>query len=134
MVACDPQKEILDDQLGEDHVRLCILYCHVIVSIVITIWKWLLVQTILDQYPLIEHLITFNETHIPDVDDVGVVGVKKEKYSFHKRKQSVVDSEGSIFRIEKMLSKEFVCNVGVAKCCAMNCCQHFPREKTLLLK
>jgi hypothetical protein len=24
--------------------------------------------------------------------------------------------------------------MGVAKCCAMNCCQHFPRENTLLLK
>jgi hypothetical protein len=33
-----------------------------------------------------------------------------------------------------MLSEEFVRNVGVAKCCAMNCCQHFPHEKTLLLK
>jgi len=25
-------------------------------------------------------------------------------------------------------------NVGVAKCCAMNCCQHFPYEKTLFLR
>ncbi len=39
VVACDPQEAIIDDQLGEDHVGLCILYCHVIVSIVITIWK-----------------------------------------------------------------------------------------------
>jgi hypothetical protein len=30
-----------------------------------------------------------------------------------------------------MLSEEFVCNVGAAKCCAMNCCQHFPHEKTV---
>ncbi len=27
-----------------------------------------------------------------------------------------------------------MCNVGAAKCCAMNCCQHFPCEKTLLLR
>jgi hypothetical protein len=56
---------------------------------------------------------------------VGAIGVKKKKYSFHKRKQSVIDSKGSIPRIEKLLLKKFVRNVGVAKCCAMNCCQHF---------
>ncbi len=33
-----------------------------------------------------------------------------------------------------MLLEEYVCNVGVAKCCAMNCCQHFLCEKTLLLR
>ncbi len=52
-------------------------------------------STILDGYPLIKHLISFNETHIQDVDDVGAIGVKKKKYSFRKRKQNVV--EGSIF-------------------------------------
>jgi aspartate/tyrosine/aromatic aminotransferase len=63
---------------------------------------------------------------------VGSLGVKKKKYSFHKRKQNIVDYKGSISRIEKMSLKELVRNVGVAKCCAMNCCQHFPCEKTLL--
>jgi hypothetical protein len=29
--------------------------------------------------------MAFNETHIPNVDDVGAVGVKKKK-SFHKKK------------------------------------------------
>jgi hypothetical protein len=33
-----------------------------------------------------------------------------------------------------MLLEEFVCNASVTKCCTMNCCQHFPCEKTLLLK
>jgi hypothetical protein len=47
-------------------------------SVVVTIWKWSLAQTIFDGYPLIEHLISFNETHILDVDDVGVVGVKRK--------------------------------------------------------
>ncbi len=70
-VACGSQEAILDDQLGEDHVGLCILYCPGTMSIMMTIWKWLLVQTILDGYPLKEHFITFNETHIPDGDDVG---------------------------------------------------------------
>jgi hypothetical protein len=64
---------------------------------------------------------------------VGVVGVKKKKCSFHKRKPSVANSNGSISRIEKMLSKESMCNVGAAKCCAVNCSQHVPSKKTLLL-
>jgi hypothetical protein len=29
--------------------------------------------------------MAFNETHIPNVDDVGTIGVKKEN-SFHKKK------------------------------------------------
>jgi hypothetical protein len=31
-----------------------------------------------------------------------------------------------------MLLEELVHNVGAIKCCTMNCCQHFPCEKTLL--
>jgi hypothetical protein len=99
-----------------------------------TIWKWPLAQTILDGYPFIKHFIAFNETHISDVDDVGVVGVKKKKCSFHKRKRSAIDFKGSVSRIEKMLIEESMCNVGAEKCCTMNCFQHFPREKALLLK
>ncbi len=78
VVACDPHEEIFDDQLGEDHVGLCILYFPAIMSVVMTIWKWLLVQTILDGYPLKKHLMAFNETHILDVDDVRVISVKKK--------------------------------------------------------
>jgi hypothetical protein len=63
---------------------------------------------------------------------VESIGVKKKKYSFHKRKQNIVDCKGSIFRIQKVLLKKSVHNVGAAKCCAMNCCQHFLHEKTLL--
>jgi len=63
---------------------------------------------------------------------VGFVGLKKKKYSFHKRKQNIVNCKGSISRIEKMLLKESMCNVGVAKFCTMNCCQHFLHEKMLL--
>ncbi len=33
-----------------------------------------------------------------------------------------------------MLLEEFMHNVGAIKCCTMNCCQHFPHEKTLLLR
>jgi hypothetical protein len=78
MAACDPQEIILDDQLDEDHVELCIWYYPGIVSIVMTIWKWSLAQTILDKYPLRKHIIAFNETHILGDDDVGAVGVKKK--------------------------------------------------------
>ncbi len=123
-VACDPREIVLDDLLGEDHVGLCILYCLATMLIVMTIRP--LAQIILDGYPFIEHLIAFNDTHVTNVDDVGEIGVKKKKNFFHKKKRSVVDSKGSISRIEKMLLKEFVRNVGVAKCCTMNCCQHFP--------
>jgi hypothetical protein len=65
---------------------------------------------------------------------VGVVGVKKKKYYVHKRKQNMADFEGSISRIEKVLSEELVHNVGATKCCTMNCCQHFPHGKTLLVE
>jgi hypothetical protein len=62
---------------------------------------------------------------------VESIGVKKKKYSFHKRKKNIVDCKGSISRIQKVLLKKSVHNVGAAKCCAMNCCQHFPHEKIL---
>jgi hypothetical protein len=79
VVACDPQESILDDWLGKDHVGLCILYCPTTMSELMTIWKWSLAQTILDGYPFIEHLISFNEIHIRNVDDVRVIGVKKKE-------------------------------------------------------
>jgi hypothetical protein len=78
VVACDPHEAIFDDRLGEDHVGLCILYFLAIMSTMMTIWKWLLVQTILDGHPLKEHLMAFNETHILDVDDVRIINVKKK--------------------------------------------------------
>ncbi len=65
---------------------------------------------------------------------MGVIGVNKKKYSFHKTNQNVADVEGSISKIKKVLSKESMSNVGGAKCCAMNYFQHFLHEKTLLLK
>jgi hypothetical protein len=35
--------------------------------------------------PLKDYFIIFNETHIPNDEDLGVIGVKK-KYYFHERK------------------------------------------------
>jgi hypothetical protein len=53
-------------------------------STMMTIWKWPLVQIIPNGYPFIQNLISFNETHIPNVDDVGTLGVKKKKIPFTK--------------------------------------------------
>ncbi len=52
LIACDPMDTILDDQLGEDHVGLCIMCCLSIISAVMTIWRWPYAQTILDGYSL----------------------------------------------------------------------------------
>jgi hypothetical protein len=79
VVACGPHEAVLDDQLKEDHVGLCILYCPTTVLAMVTICKWPSAQKILDGYPFIKHLIAFHETHIPNVDDVGAIGVKKKK-------------------------------------------------------
>jgi hypothetical protein len=38
--------------------------------------------------------MTHNEGHAPNVDEMGVVGVKKKLYTFHKRKQSSCDFKG----------------------------------------
>jgi hypothetical protein len=54
------------------------------------IWKWLLVQRILDGYPLREHLIAFNETHILDDEDAGVVGLKEKENLFIKKSEVVL--------------------------------------------
>jgi hypothetical protein len=51
----------------------------------VTIYKWLPTQTILDGYPFIKHFITLHETHILDVDGVGVVGVKEKTIPFIRR-------------------------------------------------
>jgi hypothetical protein len=56
------------------------MYCLATVSTMMTIWKWPLAQTNFNGYPLIKHFITFNETHIPNVDDVRAVSLKKKKF------------------------------------------------------
>ncbi len=57
-------------------------------STMMTIWKWLLAQTIFDGYPgLRKHFMAFNETHVPNVDDVGAIGVKK-KNPFIKKNET----------------------------------------------
>jgi len=50
------------------------------------IWKWPLFQTILDGCSLRKHLVKYSEGVVPNVDEVGVIGVRKNQYTFHKKK------------------------------------------------
>jgi hypothetical protein len=51
IITCDPNEAILDNQLGENHVEVNILYCPNDIAIK-TIRKWPLAQTIMDRYSL----------------------------------------------------------------------------------
>jgi hypothetical protein len=77
--------------------------------------------------------VNINEIHILDDDNVGTIGVKKTN-KIHKRQRNDVDFTGFVFRIDKVLSVESMHNVSPSICCILNCCQHFPHEKTLLLR
>jgi hypothetical protein len=48
--------------------------------------KWPLFQTIINGYFLQEHLVKYSEDVVLDIDEVGVIGVRKKQYTFHKRK------------------------------------------------
>jgi hypothetical protein len=50
---------------------------------------------------VLTHLVTRNEGHVSNIDEVGVVGVKKKQSMFHKKKQNSCDFEGATSRIEK---------------------------------
>ncbi len=52
VITCDPREIIIDNQLGEDHIKMNILYRSNNISAIMTIWKWLLAQTIVDGYSL----------------------------------------------------------------------------------
>jgi hypothetical protein len=65
---------------------------------------------------------------VPKVDVEGMIGMKKKKYSFSKRKWKEIVSLDSILRIEKVLIKESYRGVEVAMCCSLNYYQHFPRQ------
>ncbi len=86
VIVYDPMEAILNDKLGEDHVGLCIMYCLVIVSTVMMISKWPLSRTIIDGYFLQKHLVKSSEVIVLDIDEMGVIGVRKKQYTFHKRK------------------------------------------------
>jgi hypothetical protein len=51
-------------------------------------------------------LVSHDESYIPEVDVEEMIGVKKKKYSFHKRKWKDIMFVDSISRIKMVLSKE----------------------------
>jgi hypothetical protein len=71
VIACDPREVIFDNQLGEDHVGVSILYCLTNVSTIMTIWKLPLVQKIVDGYSLKQLLISYDENNIPIIYEEG---------------------------------------------------------------
>ncbi len=73
VIACDPKEAIIDNQLGEDHVGVSILYCLNNISTIITIWKWPLAQTIVDRYSLRQLFVSYDEYNIPTVDEEGEI-------------------------------------------------------------
>ncbi len=86
VIACDPREVVLDNKLGEDHVEMSILYCPNNISVVMTIWKWPLAQTIVDGYSLRQIFVSYDECNIPTIDEEGEIGVRKKQHIFQKRK------------------------------------------------
>jgi len=65
-------------------------------------------------------LVSHDENCIPEVDIEEMIGVKKKKYSFHKRKWKDIVFVNSISRIKKVLGKESCHGVGAVMCCSLN--------------
>jgi hypothetical protein len=49
---------------------------------VLTIWKWLLAQTIVDGYSLEKLFVSYDESNIPTINDKGKIGVRKKQYTY----------------------------------------------------
>jgi hypothetical protein len=43
------------------------------------IWKWPLFQTILDGFTIREILVSYDEIHVPTIDDEGQIDVRKKQ-------------------------------------------------------
>jgi hypothetical protein len=72
------KEAILDDILGHDHVSLTILYCLGDISMVMTIWKCLLIYRTMEGFLLKKLLLSYDESYVPEVDVEGIIGVKKK--------------------------------------------------------
>ncbi len=83
-MAFDLQESIMDNILGDNHVGLTIFYYPGDISTIMTIWKWLLVQTTMEGFSLKELLLSYDESYVLEVDVEGMFGVKKKK-NFNKR-------------------------------------------------
>ncbi len=122
VISCDPKEVVLDNQLGEDHVGVSILYCLNNISMVITIRKWPLAQTIVDRYFIRQLFVSYDECNIPTIDEEGKIVVRKKQYTFQKRMQSFGHFDRLMLRINKLLSHESIQNVSSTLCCTQNCC------------
>ncbi len=127
----DMREAILDNILGHDHVDLTIFYCPKDILVVLTIWKWPLVQTIMKGFSLKELLLSYDESYVLEVDVEGMIGLKKKKYGFSKRKWKQIVSVNSISKIEKVLSEESCHRVWATMCYSLSYYQHFlsPNDK-----
>jgi hypothetical protein len=74
-------------------------------------------------------LLSYDESYVLELDVEGMIGLKKKKYGFSKRKWKEIMSINSISKIEKVLSEESCRGVGVAMC-SLNYYQHFPCQMT----
>ncbi len=98
---------MLGDDLGEDHVGILILYCPDDISIVMSIWWWLLSQTIFHGHSLKAFLKSCNDNHIFGLNAKRTISVKN-KNTFHKKKRKALDVNVLVSRIDKLLSKESI--------------------------
>jgi hypothetical protein len=134
VMASDLKEVILDDITGEGHIHLTIFYCPRDISTIMTIWKWQLIQTILNDTSLHAFLCSYDKSYVPKVDDEGEIGVKKKNYTFNKRKKKENETKHPIPKMKKILSDKTCRGVKAKSCCSLNCCQHFPCETMILFK
>ncbi len=43
-------------------------------------------------------------------------------YTFHNRKKKTLDFDVPMSRMDKLLSEESICDVGISFCCSLNFC------------
>ncbi len=82
VIAYDAREVIFDNQLGEDHVKVSILYHLNNISVVMIIWKWSLAQIVVDGYSLRQLLVSYDESNILTIDEEGEIGVWKKQCTF----------------------------------------------------
>jgi len=78
MTPSNLREAIMDDILGHDYVGLTIFYCPGNKSMVMSISKWLLIQTIVKGFSLKELLFSYDENYVLEVDVEGMIGAKKK--------------------------------------------------------
>ncbi len=100
IIVCDLRKLVLDNNLGETNVGVTMLNYPNDRSQIMLIWRWPLLQTILDGHFLLSLFIAYDEHHVLEEDEKGVVGVKKKNYTFLKRKQKESKDEAFLSKIE----------------------------------